>query len=90
MPKDCCRAIEHGAVEPLLLDYPAPEVGIYVVRPPGSYVSGKVEIMGALKLTVNQEKTRICRIPEEEFDFLGYSVLQRHKERRERRCRKAA
>jgi RNA-directed DNA polymerase len=48
------------------------------------------EIMGALKLTVNEEKTRICRIPEEEFDFLGYSVLQRHKERRGRRCRKAA
>jgi hypothetical protein len=46
--------------------------------------------MGALKLTVNEEKTRICRIPEGEFDFLGYSVLQRHKERRGRRCRKAA
>ena len=39
-------------------------------------------IMGALKLTVNEEKTRICRIPEGEFDFLGYSVPQRHKERR--------
>jgi DNA-binding transcriptional LysR family regulator len=38
-------AIEHGAVEPLLLDYPAPEVGIYVVRPPGSYVSGKVRLL---------------------------------------------
>ena len=31
------------------------------------------EIMGRLKLTVNQEKTRICKGPEEEFDFLGYS-----------------
>jgi hypothetical protein len=40
------------------------------------------EIMGALKLTVNEEKTRICRVPEGEFDFLGYSVLQRHTERR--------
>jgi DNA-binding transcriptional LysR family regulator len=38
-------AVEHGAVEPLLLDYPAPEVGIYVVRPPGSYVSGKVRLL---------------------------------------------
>ena len=31
------------------------------------------EIMRKLKLTVNEEKTRICKVPEEEFDFLGYS-----------------
>jgi RNA-directed DNA polymerase len=31
------------------------------------------EIMSKLKLTVNEEKTRICKIPEGEFDFLGYS-----------------
>ena len=31
------------------------------------------EIMGKLKLTVNDEKTRICRVPEGEFDFLGYT-----------------
>ena len=31
------------------------------------------EIMGRLKLTVNEEKTRICRVPEETFDFLGYT-----------------
>jgi len=31
------------------------------------------EIMGKLKLTVNDEKTRICKVPEEEFDFLGYT-----------------
>jgi RNA-directed DNA polymerase len=30
-------------------------------------------IMGKLKLTVNEDKTRICRVPEGEFDFLGYS-----------------
>jgi hypothetical protein len=34
--------------------------------------------MGKLKLTVSDEKTRICTVPEERFDFLGYSVLQRH------------
>src|SRR5215470_6243673 len=28
------------------------------------------EIMGKLKLTVNEEKTRICRVPDGEFDFL--------------------
>ena len=52
------------------------------------------KIMSKLKLTVNEEKTRICKVPEGEFDFLGYSVLQRHKERRatrdRKRCRKAA
>jgi RNA-directed DNA polymerase len=31
------------------------------------------KIMSKLKLTVNEEKTRICKVPEEEFDFLGYS-----------------
>jgi len=31
------------------------------------------EIMGKLRLTVNEEKTRICKIPEGEFDFLGYT-----------------
>jgi len=31
------------------------------------------EIMGKLKLKVNEEKTRICRVPDGEFDFLGYS-----------------
>jgi len=29
-------------------------------------------IMGKLKLTVNEEKTRLCKAPQEEFDFLGY------------------
>src|SRR5271169_4888752 len=30
-------------------------------------------IMGKLKLTVNEEKTRICKVPEGEFDFLGFT-----------------
>ncbi|MDJ0864435.1 MAG: group II intron reverse transcriptase/maturase [Gammaproteobacteria bacterium] len=30
-------------------------------------------MMGRLKLTVNEEKTRRCRIPQEQFDFLSYT-----------------
>jgi DNA-binding transcriptional LysR family regulator len=38
-------AIESGTLEPLLLDYPAPESAIHVVRPPGPYVPGKVRVL---------------------------------------------
>jgi len=31
------------------------------------------EIMGKLKLTVNEDKTQICTVPEGEFDFLGFT-----------------
>jgi RNA-directed DNA polymerase len=30
-------------------------------------------IMSRLKLTVNEEKTHVCRVPEQYFDFLGYT-----------------
>ena len=30
-------------------------------------------IMARLKLVVNDDKTRICKVPEETFDFLGYT-----------------
>jgi group II intron reverse transcriptase/maturase len=31
-------------------------------------------MMQKLKLTINEEKTRICRLPDESFDFLGYTI----------------
>jgi len=31
------------------------------------------DIMTKLKLTVNETKTRVCKLPEEKFDFLGYT-----------------
>ena len=36
-------------------------------------------LMGKLKLEVNREKTRVCRVPEESFDFLGYTFTQCYK-----------
>jgi hypothetical protein len=36
------------------------------------------ELMGKLKLMVNEEKTRICRVPEGTFDFLGYTFGRRY------------
>jgi hypothetical protein len=35
-------------------------------------------MMERLKLTVNEEKTRICRLPDGEFDFLGYTFGRRY------------
>src|SRR5512135_2239991 len=31
-------------------------------------------MMAKLKLTVNETKTRVCRVPEETFDFLCYTI----------------
>ena len=33
-------------------------------------------MMSKLKLTVNDTKTRVCKLPEEKFDFLGYTFGQ--------------
>jgi len=31
------------------------------------------QLMGRLRLTINEEKTHYCRVPREHFDFLGYT-----------------
>jgi len=35
-------------------------------------------MMSKLKLTVNETKTRVCTVPEEHFDFLGYTLGRCH------------
>ena len=37
-------------------------------------MSAMRDMMDRLKLTVNEEKTGRCRIPQERFDFLGYTI----------------
>jgi RNA-directed DNA polymerase len=41
-------------------------------------------MMSRLKLTVNEAKTRVCRVPEERFDFLGYTFGRCYSARRDR------
>jgi RNA-directed DNA polymerase len=41
-------------------------------------------MMSKLKLTVNEKKTRVCYLPEEKFDFLGYTFGRCHSMRRGR------
>jgi len=36
------------------------------------------QVMARLKLTVNEEKTHLCELPRERFDFLGYTFGRCH------------
>ena len=36
-------------------------------------LAGMRRMMARLKLTVNEDKTRLCRVPQDSFDFLGYT-----------------
>ena len=38
-------------------------------------------MMQKLKLTVNEAKTRLCRVPDESVDFLGYTIGRRYSTR---------
>ena len=42
--------------------------------PPADMLAAVESLMKRLKLAVNAEKTRCCRVPEESFDFLGYRI----------------
>ena len=37
-------------------------------------VAAMARIMGKLKLTINEQKTNVCRMPGDTFDFLGYTI----------------
>jgi len=39
----------------------------------GAAMNAMREMMGRLKLTVNEAKTRLCRVPDSSFNFLGYT-----------------
>lgn len=47
-------------------------------------LSAMRQMMTKLKLTVNEEKTRTCRVPEGEFDFLGYTFGRRYSSKTKR------
>lgn len=36
------------------------------------------DLMVRLKLTLNEQKTRVCHLPEDAFDFLGYTIGRCH------------
>ena len=42
--------------------------------PAGLARTAMQSMMQRLKLTVNEAKTRVCRLPDESFDFLGYTI----------------
>jgi len=41
------------------------------------------EMLGRAKLTVNEEKTRLCSVSDSSFDFLGYCFGRSYSERRQ-------
>ncbi len=49
-------------------------------------LSAMRRIMARLKLVVNEDKTRICKVPEETFEFLGYTFGQRYSPQTGRAC----
>jgi RNA-directed DNA polymerase len=51
----------------------ADDLVICCKRGAGEAMDAMRRTMEDLKLTVNEEKTRVCQIPQETFDFLGYT-----------------
>jgi DNA-binding transcriptional LysR family regulator len=53
--------IEQGRMEVVMRDYPMPEAGVYVVRPPGGSASSKVRAL--IDVMVEIVAGRVCREP---------------------------
>jgi group II intron reverse transcriptase/maturase len=51
----------------------------------GDAMAAMRRMMQKLRLTINEEKTRICRLPDESFDFLGYTFGRCYSRRTGRR-----
>ena len=60
-------AIESGALVPLLPNYPLTEAGLFLVRPPGSPVPGKVRALTDLLLE-RRRRTLLGRLPDDGRD----------------------
>ena len=52
----------------------ADDIVVLGKAPPADMLAAVESLMKRLKLAVNAEKTRCCRVPEESFDFLGYRI----------------
>ena len=56
----------------IIVNY-ADDLVICCTRGADEALSAMREIIERLGLTINEEKTRTCRVPDESFDFLGYT-----------------
>ena len=52
----------------------ADDIVVLGKAPPADMLAAFEHLMKRLKLAVNAEKTRCCRVPEDSFEFLGYRI----------------
>ena len=68
------KALGHARrFEAEIVNY-ADDLAVLGKAPAASMLAAVEALMERLKLTVNAEKTRCCRVPEEPIEFLGYRI----------------